>query len=252
METCKNVKKILRKYKSCLYVFVILLIFFIGCFLQRENLKIIYLFLADDKHKNLELIGMAGGFILFISSLWTYYNFKRKEQNDFLILNIDVQYSDRSSSDILIKTKVTNNVNTFKKVKFACLVMSKFYDTSLNHENKQGGDNKIASLDNEFETDFLKKITSLTGCTTKVQYTNDIVTLRDFPALFDPTRDIAFLPLPFYYKENIRFGNEEVSYTFLLDLNEIKLSAGKYSVRFFVFRKDKGFHRCVHDVFTVG
>lgn len=251
METCKKIKEIWQSHKTVSCLITIILIFFFGYFFLKENLKPTYDFLVEDDRKNLELVSMVGGFVLFICTLWTYFRIKQKEQNDFLKLNIDVQYSDSPSSDIIIKTKITNNVNTIKKVKFSCLVISKFYDTS-NLENKQEDDNKISSLDFEAKTDFLTKITSLTGCATKVKYTDEIIKLKQFPASCDPKLGIAFLPLPFYYAENVRFGNEEVSYTFLLDHNEIKLMSGKYSVRFFVFRKDRGLHRCVHDAFIIG
>ncbi len=258
MDTIEKLKKTIHDHRICLCSFITILLLLLGCFFLRSNfMMIIYSFLVDEEHKNLELVGVVGGFFLFIGSLVTYYKIQHKEQNDFLKLNIEIQHPDCSPTDIMIKTKITNNVNTFKHVKFACLVISRFYTKQQNenqHESiKQVSicKNKIATLDNEFKCDFLESITKVTGCTQKLQYTNDIVRLKNFSALYNQDLEIAFIPLPFYYTENVRFGNEEVSYTFPFDPKEIKLNPGKYSVRFFVFRADCGYHRTVQDVMII-
>ncbi len=81
-------------------------------------------------------------------------------------------------------------------------------------------------------------------------------------------RTSAFIPLPFYYSENIRIGNEEP--TFELDIdqfvfrgnineeeegymtNEYKLRPDNYSVRFFVFSSESlHYHRSTQCILKI-
>ena len=72
METCEKLKKILQDHKTCLFVLTVILLLFLGYLFLRENFKTIYEFLVDEEHKNIELVGAVGGFVLFIGSLITY------------------------------------------------------------------------------------------------------------------------------------------------------------------------------------
>jgi hypothetical protein len=101
------------------------------------------------------------------------------------------------------------------------------------------------------QTEFLSDLKRLTNINEEIGFTNDIIKLRKFPAQYNEDLKLAFIPLPFYYSENIRFGNEEVPFTFLFDPEKIKLGKGFYSVRFFVFRNGAGLHRTAHDVMII-
>jgi len=69
------------------------------------------------------------------------------------------------------------------------------------------------------------------------------------------SEDFAFIKLPYYYSENIKVGNEHLSFSIAgienINLNNLKKNI--YEVRFFVYRKYNLFnpyHRCVQTCFV--
>lgn len=59
---------------------------------------------------------------------------------------------------------------------------------------------------------------------------------------------IAIIPLPFYYSENIRIGDEKLNFS--VQVEQTKLAAGTYYVRFFVFH-EKRYHRSTQDILII-
>lgn len=79
-----------------------------------------------------------------------------------------------------------------------------------------------------------------------LRYTNDFYVLGLDSEVYADGR--AFIPLTFFYSENIRVGDETLTYRVPIDVRQ--LNAGvPYSVRFFVFPKGR-LHRSTHDCFV--
>lgn len=211
-------------------------------------------------NKQLEFIQMLLALVVIGGSIWTYLSLRMKEQNDFLVLKVKTKRLNSDLQNIIkIITKVINPVNAIKKVDFACLIIIKEKndcDIEQSPFKKKDYTNKLEQniLDQKYTSDddiFLFNLCRLTGYTGDLKSTNDIIRLKPFPFASIPEKGLAFIPLPFYYEENIQYGNEKVTYSYPVDNKILNFSPGVYSVRFFVFREDGGYHRCVHDVFTI-
>jgi hypothetical protein len=66
------------------------------------------------------------------------------------------------------------------------------------------------------------------------------------PIYFD--NQFAFIPLQFYYRENIGIGDEKLTYSCSIDMT--RLQAGSYSVRFYIYC-NKRYHRSTQDLLTI-
>ena len=80
------------------------------------------------------------------------------------------------------------------------------------------------------------------------RYTNDLWTLRVEVPVYADGR--ALIALVFFYLENVRIGDETLTYRVPVDLRQLKAGL-PYSVRFFVFPKRR-LHRSTHDCFVTG
>jgi len=79
-----------------------------------------------------------------------------------------------------------------------------------------------------------------------LQYTNHLGNLRLKAPVYAGGR--AFIPLVFFYSENVRIGDETLTYRVPVEVGQ--LSAGlPYSVRFFVSPQGR-LHRSTHDCFV--
>lgn len=167
------------------------------------------------------LFALVGGLWVFLS----YLKLKKKEQNDFVKISLTAT---KIKQNVYLKTKIDNPVNVKKKIKFAFLVLSK--------------------TENGFENSgFIKKINTLYN-RKDIYLTNDLIKLFDSEKKI--SNDIGLIPLPYYYKENYRVGNEELSCTFILTKEDRnKMENGFYEVRFFVFSNEEHLHRSVQDAF---
>jgi len=86
------------------------------------------------------------------------------------------------------------------------------------------------------------------GTGIQIKYTNDIEHLRtDKPVYLDDGR--AFIPLPFFYSEQVDIGDEVLTYRCLIDTTRIPKET-PYSIRFFVFGKGR-LHRSTQDMFVL-
>jgi hypothetical protein len=59
---------------------------------------------------------------------------------------------------------------------------------------------------------------------------------------------VAFISLRFYYSENIRIGDEKLTYR--CSINPLNLEVGAYSVRYFIYGKGR-YHRSTQDLLTI-
>jgi hypothetical protein len=83
------------------------------------------------------------------------------------------------------------------------------------------------------------------GYSGQLDYTNDIEKLRlDNPVYVD---GCAVIPLHFYFSENVRVGNEMLTYRAPVDVSRLLLDT-EYSVRFYIFG-ERRLHRSVQDGF---
>jgi hypothetical protein len=81
----------------------------------------------------------------------------------------------------------------------------------------------------------------------QIEYTNDFEKLKGEETIYIDNK-IAFIPLQFYYNENIAIGDEKLTYRCLVDKK--KLQPGSYSVRFYIFGEGR-YHRSTQDLLVV-
>jgi len=80
-----------------------------------------------------------------------------------------------------------------------------------------------------------------------LRYTNHLADLNLGEPVYADGR--AFIPLVFFYSENVRIGDETLTYRVPVDVRQ--LTAGlPYSARFFVFPQWR-LHRSTHDCFVI-
>ena len=77
--------------------------------------------------------------------------------------------------------------------------------------------------------------------------TNDFEKLNGKQSVYLDSQ-IAFIPLDFYYSENIAIGDEKLTYRCSVD--KTKLKSGNYSVRFYIYG-EKRYHRSTQDLLTI-
>lgn len=76
-----------------------------------------------------------------------------------------------------------------------------------------------------------------------IKFSNDFGILSNNVPIY-LTNNIGFIPLTFYYDENIGVNNEKLTYTCSID--QQKLQSGRYSVRFFIFPKQYKYFKRHH------
>lgn len=208
---------------------IILIVFFIGRYFSNyELLPLRDLLNFNPKISNENRLEIFSLFFALVGGLWVflnYFNLMRKGQNDFVKISINAT---KIKQNVYLRTKVDNPVTVKKKIKFAFLVLSK---TNRGFES----------------TSFLDKINKLYNRMDIVS-TNDLIKLDESSKKI--SNDIGLIPLPYYYKENVSVGNEELSYTYILTKEDRdKMERGYYEARFFVFSEEKHLHRSVQDSF---
>jgi hypothetical protein len=106
----------------------------------------------------------------------------------------------------------------------------------------------IITPENSGLLDAGRRISQHIGNEKKVYYTNHFEHLEsEEPIYID--RSIAFIPLSFYYSENIAIGDEKLTYCCSVD--KTMLNPGRYSVRFYIFSKGR-YHRSTQNLLTIG
>jgi len=171
----------------------------------------------EDKISLLTLISVVVG------GSWALYQYRRnmqKAKNDFVKISVVAEHVNGA---IHILTKIDNPVNENKHIKAAFLILSRTDDNFVQKCN-----------------DFMNY--------TDLKETNDLIVLADREKIFGC--HFGFIPLTYYSSENVRVGNEELSYTYILaNHDRAKICSGEYSVRFFVFSQNGHYHRCVQAAF---
>lgn len=211
----------------------------------------------SDNCYRIEFMQLAITIIIAVPSVVLFYLSYIKKNNDFLTLKLDVKEGKNCK---IIESTITNPVNTFKHVEFACLVVSKHPDKSDEKKaeqsskkepcnDKQASPNDSTILESDRDYHFFTRLTNLTNQRNSINSTDEIIRLKDNGTVVSRCKDFAFIPLPFFYEENIRYGNEIVGYSYPFNSN--LLDAGVYDVRLFVFRSDKGYHRTTHTIMEI-
>ena len=103
--------------------------------------------------------------------------------------------------------------------------------------------------ENEEPTDTFNLILQECGLPFSAKYTNDIASFKSEELLSGPLGRM-FVPLPFYYSENIGVGDEKLSYRSPICSDNIPVGI-PYSVRFIVGTHGRH-HRSTHDSFVLG
>lgn len=92
-----------------------------------------------------------------------------------------------------------------------------------------------------------EKIRDELGLNFEIKCTNHLKQLKSTESIYLDD-SIAFIPLPYYYDENLWVADERLSYRCSVD--SAKFQRGIYSVRFFIFRRGR-FHRSIQDLFKI-
>lgn len=148
---------------------------------------------------------------------WEAEQLRLKDKEKFLNISIDT-YAE--SEHRLIKTQIFNQTDKPQKIEYAFLLISEQDDWSgiIEHVNLKFGLN--------------------------MHCTNDFIELKSVveDPLWMSKYAGGFIPLSFYYKENIDISNESPSYVYSFDNRKVNLPAGIYSVRFYVFPDEGRYH----------
>jgi hypothetical protein len=162
-------------------------------------------------------------------AFWYEYT---KNKNDFLDTSIDVE---NKITFYKIKTQVFNKSGLRKDVSYALLFISK---------------------------QCIPPVTAMNQTLNKIQvpiqfkHTNDFEQLKEQIDCPTHTTNTYVIPLPFYYDENVRIGNESPAYTFSFNNTDGVAGAniledGIYTARFFIYCKGK-LHRTTADTLIIG
>lgn len=175
------------------------------------NLKITGVF-------SVELLQLISAIIIAFVGVYLYLHRNRDEELNYLELNLNVI---DENGYLKVRTELSNPTNFDRDVYFALLIISK------------SGEPFLDIINSELQYNF-KDTNSLIGLKDKSIYLKE---------------NFAFIPLKYYFKENIRVGNEKLIYEVPInsdDIDEDDLSF--FDVRFFVFRGQEeinSYHRSV-------
>mgnify|MGYP001021252546 CR=1 FL=1 len=170
-----------------------------------------------------DLVTVFGAIIAFCFALYQYAIIHQKNKNDFLKLSIE------NKNNTIIKTTIENSSIEDKAIEFACLIITDYVD----------GESNLIKTINDLKSESRPSI----------KCTNDLIHWKKSDISYSTDNQKQFIPIPFYYKENIGIGNEHLQYEIPLPID--KLSKGNYSVRFFVFSKEAHLHRSTHCILTI-
>ena len=149
------------------------------------------------------------GFLLATYSIKSSYE-------KYLILSVMTK---KEGDFIHIITKIENNTEIPKDLNFAFLFISK--------QNK----NPIEMMNS-----------LVIGKPKPFNYTNDFIKLKGNCESIIENENAIYIPLSFYYSENIKIGDESPTYSHVIDCNNTVLLNDVYTVRFYVF-PENGYHR---------
>jgi len=166
----------------------------------------------------LDGIKLIGGFLGIIAFVWKLWDAFRS------YLNISLGNPILEGSMIAIRVEVQNRSIVPKTIDSAIILFG-------------------PQEENPIETARL-----VAGPKTEICFTNDIVKIEtDSPIFAQGGRGI--IPLPFFYNEQVKIGNEHLSFKCLIPTNEMA-SGLAYAIRFFIFTKGR-LHRSTHEAIVI-
>ncbi len=150
--------------------------------------------------------------------------------------------------------KLSEEFKSYVKIRVKVLSQNKSYSVYTGIENNSKSVNK--KIDNAFliispeNSDILgigNKIGLKLGIRETFKSTNEFSKLKHERVEYIDNQ-IAYLPLDFYYNENVNISDEIL--TFCCSIDDSQLGVGKYSVRFYVYCKGR-LHRSTQDLLVI-
>jgi hypothetical protein len=188
-----------------------------------------YLYYLDVIKGFSDIISIYSFTLALIASITAFvlYNYNsRDEESNYLELTLTSTIED---GNIKLRTEVFNPTKFDREIYFAFLLVTK---TCIEE------DGFIRTVNENFNTDF-----RITNSFNKLKYQKQIV-----------RQNFGFYPLGYYYNENIRVGNEKLSFEKYLFLdNNSNENISEYEVRFFIYRNKNevnNYHRSVCSSFV--
>lgn len=203
------VKVVSARFVAFIILLIIFMIFLIPVFCHYFNCLSFF----SDASVLISFYSLLLATILAIVALIIYHRSTKDEEANFLTLSL---VTEQKNNVVKICTGVNNSTKFDREVYFAFIMIT------------QSGD-------------FLKNANE--KLRTSFECTNNLSNLRYFNKITQD--DFAFIPLPYYFSENVRVGNESLSYDKLIKVDE---GNKEFEVRFFVYRNSKdvnNLHRCV-------
>ncbi len=155
-------------------------------------------------------------------ALRIYYLTNKREKENYLKIYVSTIFDENHLS---IKTELKNLTDTDRKIHSSFLIITKQGSEIIDEVN--------CNLNQNFKN---------TNCFSNLQSVKNLL-----------KQDFAFIQLPFYTNENVKVGNEDLSFSIASIFEKQNISISQiYEVRFFVFRNlndTNAYHRCVQTVF---
>lgn len=162
------------------------------------------------------------GFVIAWYQLRLSYKAIKAKEKDYLDLKLEIIKND---SFVSIKTQIINNTSEKLKIDNSFLLITKQEEDIIDCVNAIFSTQKVGTV---------------------VDCSNDFNKLKVFADSIFINQTIEFIPLHFYYLENVQIGNESPCYTYTFNNGLKNLEAGIYTVRFFIFCEGR-YHRSTAD-----
>ncbi|WP_291109715.1 hypothetical protein [Flavobacterium sp. UBA6195] len=185
--------------------------------------NVIDFFTFNRNYFTTDVLQLISTIIIAFVGVYLYFEKNRDQELNYLELNLNTIHEQEY---LKIRTEVNNQTFFDRDIVFACLFISKSESGFLETINK------------ELKSNF--------------KYTNNIIELLHKEAVV--TKNFAFIPLPYYYFENVKVGNEKLIFEVTIATDEKNDMMNFFDVRFFVFRKSNElnpYHRSVSCSFGI-
>jgi len=166
-----------------------------------------------------EWIKLIGGLAGLAALVW------RVVDEFGIYLRISVKAETPNDGWVTILTTVDNQGNRRKDLSYACLLLGP---------------------QDERPVESARFVAEAIGHIGQLVFTNDLANLCPSKAVYAQGR--ALIPLTFFYSENIRIGDETLTYRAAVKIANLEPGI-PYAVRFFVFPEGR-LHRSTHDCFV--
>lgn len=179
--------------------------------------------IAIDEKITFDLLQLILTVIIAFVGFYVYLNRNRDEELNYLELGLNVVHEGKY---LKVRTSVFNPTPFDREIYFAFLIISKTEESFLDALNKK--------LDFTFKD------------------TNSLYNLKNKKSMV--SNDFAFIPLPYYFEENVQVGNEKLIYEIPLVAIGANGNINFFDVRFFVFRNTKDlnqYHRSLSSSFGI-